>query len=166
MIERPNDHNRNRGLSQGNKALSLWTFVAQDLESSSSTGPDKVLLGCEKGFRDHKYISSFLLVFISTRLEAVTMSEPSWAKDNGRASISRDASKKIAGTGQGSDAVMDEVADRTAVISNRLKTIYKKSVETVEKRYRYDYFYESPYLTDVEFDGKLQFMFLSLLLIT
>ncbi|KAL7567558.1 hypothetical protein ACA910_016975 [Epithemia clementina (nom. ined.)] len=52
------------------------------------------------------------------------------------------------------DAVMDEAADRTAVISNKLKAIYKKSIEPVEKRYRYDYFFESPYLTDVEFDAK------------
>jgi EH domain-containing protein 1 len=48
----------------------------------------------------------------------------------------------------------DEIADRTAVITARLKTIYRKTVLPVEKRYRYDYFYESPLLTDVEFDGE------------
>lgn len=48
----------------------------------------------------------------------------------------------------------DEVADRTSIITARLKTIYRKTVLPVEKRYRYDYFYESPLLTDVEFDGK------------
>jgi hypothetical protein len=47
----------------------------------------------------------------------------------------------------------DEVADRTAAISARLKRIYRKAVLPVEKRYRYDYFYESPLLSDVEFDG-------------
>jgi hypothetical protein len=48
----------------------------------------------------------------------------------------------------------DEVADRTSIITARLKTIYRKTVLPVEKRYRYDYFYESPLLTDVEFDGE------------
>jgi EH domain-containing protein 1 len=47
----------------------------------------------------------------------------------------------------------DEMADRTSVITGRLKTIYRKSVLPVEKKYSYDYFYESPLLTDVEFDG-------------
>lgn len=52
-----------------------------------------------------------------------------------------------------SNAEMDEVADRTAVIASRLKDIYAKSVHPVEKRYQYDYFFESPFMTDVEFDG-------------
>jgi len=52
------------------------------------------------------------------------------------------------------DGKLDEVADRTAQIADRLKTVYKKSVEPVERRYRYDYFNESPFLTDVEFDAK------------
>ena len=52
-----------------------------------------------------------------------------------------------------SKAEMDEVADRTAVIAGRLKDIYAKSVHPVEKRYQYDYFFESPFMTDVEFDG-------------
>jgi hypothetical protein len=47
----------------------------------------------------------------------------------------------------------DEVADRTNVITGRLKSIYRKVVLPVEKRYKYDYFYESPFLSDVEFDG-------------
>lgn len=52
-----------------------------------------------------------------------------------------------------------ELSDRTAVITARLKQIYRKSVLPVEKRYKYDYFYESPLLTDVEFDGtKTSFM--------
>lgn len=50
-------------------------------------------------------------------------------------------------------AKMDEVADRTAVIADRLKGLYSKSVHPVEKRYQYDYFFESPFMTDVEFDG-------------
>lgn len=47
----------------------------------------------------------------------------------------------------------DETTDRTAVVSSQLKRIYKKAVLPVEKRYKYDYFYDSPLLTDVEFDG-------------
>lgn len=60
------------------------------------------------------------------------------------------STKKIASD----DSKMDEVADRTAMIADRLKNVYQKSVQPVEKKYRYDYFYESPMLTDVEFDGK------------
>jgi hypothetical protein len=48
----------------------------------------------------------------------------------------------------------DETADRTAMIAGRLKEIYKRSVYPVEKKYQYDYFYESPLMTDVEFDGE------------
>ena len=80
--------------------------------------------------------------------------EPAWSKEP--MTSFGGSSKKIAGTTQGADKVLDEVADRTAMISSRLKSIYKKSVEPVEKRFRYDYFFESPFLTDVEFDGKLQ----------
>ena len=54
------------------------------------------------------------------------------------------------------DGVNDEIADRTSVITARLKSIYRKSVLPVEKRYKYDYFYESPLLTDVEFDGEIE----------
>jgi len=46
--------------------------------------------------------------------------------------------------------------DRTAIVSSRLKAIYRKSVLPLEKRFRYDYFYESPILKDVEFDSKPQ----------
>jgi hypothetical protein len=46
----------------------------------------------------------------------------------------------------------DEVADRTSFITGQLKKIYRKTVLPVEKRYKYDYFYESPFLSDVEFD--------------
>ena len=53
----------------------------------------------------------------------------------------------------------DEIADRTSVITGRLKSIYRKTVLPVEKKYRYDYFYESPLLTDVEFDGTSISMF-------
>jgi hypothetical protein len=51
----------------------------------------------------------------------------------------------------------DETADRTAMIAGRLKEIYKRSVFPVEKKYQYDYFYESPLMTDVEFDGESLF---------
>ena len=47
----------------------------------------------------------------------------------------------------------DDIADRTAIIAARLKQIYQKAVLPCEKRYRYDYFYDSPLLSDVEFDG-------------
>lgn len=47
-----------------------------------------------------------------------------------------------------------ETDDRTALISARLKQLYSKSILPVEKKYKYDYFFESPLLSDVEFDGK------------
>ena len=47
----------------------------------------------------------------------------------------------------------NEIADRTSVITGKLKTIYRKTVLPVEKRFKYDYFYESPFLSDCEFDG-------------
>lgn len=46
------------------------------------------------------------------------------------------------------------IDDRSAAISARLKQIYQKSIFPVEKKYRYDYFFESPFLSDVEFDAK------------
>jgi len=52
----------------------------------------------------------------------------------------------------------EDLADRTAKVSAHLKQIYRKAVLPVEKRFRYDYFYESPFLTDVEFDSKPQVM--------
>lgn len=89
---------------------------------------------------------------------------PSWASDpeprpgmTSSGPSSRKSKKKIGGNSAqvaASTAEMDEVADRTAVIANRLKEIYSKSVHPVEKRYSYDYFFESPFMTDVEFDGK------------
>ena len=51
-------------------------------------------------------------------------------------------------------SIPSDSADRTALISAKLKAIYRKAVLPVEKRYRYDYFFESPLLTDVEFDGE------------
>lgn len=62
------------------------------------------------------------------------------------------------GGGASTTSASTDVADRTAIISSRLKTIYRKHVLPVEKRFRYDYFYESPLLTDVEFDSKPQVM--------
>jgi len=50
------------------------------------------------------------------------------------------------------------IADRTSLIAARLKSIYRKSILPVEKRHRYDYFMESPFMTDVEFDAKPQVM--------
>lgn len=60
------------------------------------------------------------------------------------------------GGGASTTSASTDVADRTAIISSRLKTIYRKHVLPVEKRFRYDYFYESPLLTDVEFDCELK----------
>jgi hypothetical protein len=59
-----------------------------------------------------------------------------------------------AGWSEEGGGTTDETADRTAMIAGRLKEIYKKSVFPVEKKYQYDYFYESPLMTDVEFDGE------------
>lgn len=97
---------------------------------------------------------------------------PSWASDpeprptmtssTTTGGSAKKSKKKVTGTGGTSAAVaqtkaqMDEVADRTAVIANRLKELYSKSVHPVEKRYQYDYFFESPFMTDVEFDGKIK----------
>jgi EH domain-containing protein 1 len=47
----------------------------------------------------------------------------------------------------------DAADDRTAMIASRLKQLYTKSILPVEKKYRYDYFFDSPLLSDVEFDG-------------
>lgn len=52
-------------------------------------------------------------------------------------------------------AAIDENAERSSAVQTRLKNIYKRTVLPVEKRFRYDYFYESPFLSDVEFDGTL-----------
>uniref|UniRef100_A0A7S4JNC5 Calmodulin n=1 Tax=Odontella aurita TaxID=265563 RepID=A0A7S4JNC5_9STRA len=85
---------------------------------------------------------------------------PSWAAaaaDYSGSASSRNmgsSTREIAST----SSPRDDVADRTAMLSARLKQIYKKAVYPVEKRHRYDYFYESPFLTDVEFDSKPQIM--------
>ena len=52
----------------------------------------------------------------------------------------------------------DDVAERTAMVAAKLKAIYRKSVLPIEKKYQYDYFYDSPLLSDVEFDSKPQVM--------
>lgn len=70
-----------------------------------------------------------------------------WAFDSGSPAVK--ASAEAAG------GSVDEVADRTLIITGRLKAIYRKSVLPVEKRFKYDYFYESPFLSDVEFDCKV-----------
>eukprot|EP00567_Pseudictyota_dubia_P012335 CAMPEP_0197441728 /NCGR_PEP_ID=MMETSP1175-20131217/7931_1 /TAXON_ID=1003142 /ORGANISM="Triceratium dubium, Strain CCMP147" /LENGTH=581 /DNA_ID=CAMNT_0042972057 /DNA_START=124 /DNA_END=1869 /DNA_ORIENTATION=- len=82
---------------------------------------------------------------------------PSWAAAAADYSSSKNkggSTRQIASAG----GHRDDVADRTAMVSARLKQIYKKSVYPVEKRHRYDFFYESPFLTDVEFDSKPQIM--------
>jgi hypothetical protein len=53
---------------------------------------------------------------------------------------------------------LDVNAERTAVICAALKSLYSKYVLPLEKKYQYDYFFESPFLSDVEFDGKNNLM--------
>jgi hypothetical protein len=69
-----------------------------------------------------------------------------WAFDSGSPAIQASAAASAGGG--------DQTTDRTSVIAARLKTLYRKTVLPVEKRFKYDYFYESPFLSDVEFDGK------------
>lgn len=59
-----------------------------------------------------------------------------------------------AATSVGGGGAAEDLASRTANVAAQLKRIYRKSVLPVEKRYQYDYFYESPFLTDVEFEGR------------
>ena len=85
------------------------------------------------------------------------MSEgPGWAAEPvGSARKASGSARKSTGTHKSPPPTPsgDDTADRTAVVAARLKQIYRKAVLPVEKRYRYDYFYDSPLLTDVEFDG-------------
>ena len=67
-----------------------------------------------------------------------------WAFDSGSPAVQASAAAAEGGN--------DEAADRTSIIAGRLKTIYRKAVLPVEKRYKYDYFYESPFMSDAEFD--------------
>ena len=47
------------------------------------------------------------------------------------------------------EVAIDENAERSSAVQTRLKNIYKRTVLPVEKRFQYDYFYESPFLSDV-----------------
>ena len=58
----------------------------------------------------------------------------------------------VAASTAGAGQNMSETEDRSSKVQARLKAIYRKTVLPVEKRFRYDYFYESPFLSDVEFD--------------
>jgi hypothetical protein len=60
----------------------------------------------------------------------------------------------IPGASPGGGGGMESSEDRTLVIASRLKLIYAKSILPIEKKFRYDYFFESPLLSDVEFDCK------------
>lgn len=51
--------------------------------------------------------------------------------------------------------VSTETEDRTAMVSARLKALYSKHILPIEKRYQYEFFFESPLLSDVEFDGMI-----------
>lgn len=73
-----------------------------------------------------------------------------WAFDSGSPAVQASAAAAEGGS--------DEAADRTSIIAGRLKTIYRKAVLPVEKRFKYDYFYESPFMSDAEFDSKPQVM--------
>ena len=55
--------------------------------------------------------------------------------------------------GTSAEDQQNELAERTHTIATKLKAIYKKSIMPVEKRFRYDYFYDSPIMNDIEFDG-------------
>ena len=77
------------------------------------------------------------------------MSNADWAAE--ASAYSGGASTLGAGSSGGAAG---DTADRTAVVAKKLKEIYSKAVLPVEKRFQYDYFYESPFLSDVEFDGK------------
>jgi len=68
-----------------------------------------------------------------------------WAFDSGSPAVQASAAAAAGGG-------VDETDNRTSIITGRLKTIYRKTVLPVEKRFKYDYFYESPFLSDVEFD--------------
>jgi len=81
-----------------------------------------------------------------------------WASDSASSS-KRPISTKSARIPVDSDAQrqqMDSNAQRTSAICASLKSMYAKSVFPLEKKYQYDYFFESPFLSDVEFDGKFQ----------
>lgn len=52
----------------------------------------------------------------------------------------------------------DDATRKTNKVNEQLKSIYKNNILPAEKRYRYDFFDESPYMTDVEFDAKPQVM--------
>eukprot|EP00542_Grammatophora_oceanica_P018357 CAMPEP_0194028314 /NCGR_PEP_ID=MMETSP0009_2-20130614/2316_1 /TAXON_ID=210454 /ORGANISM="Grammatophora oceanica, Strain CCMP 410" /LENGTH=584 /DNA_ID=CAMNT_0038667665 /DNA_START=12 /DNA_END=1766 /DNA_ORIENTATION=- len=85
------------------------------------------------------------------------MSTPSWASDAPPKSARKSSKRNVSGSSQKSSGpASQETADRTNMIAAKLKNIYRKAVLPVEKRYKYDYFYESPLLTDVEFDAKPQ----------
>lgn len=90
------------------------------------------------------------------------MAEPSWAGTddtfstslrNNNNNINMSSTGNMGMNSMASTPAADEVASRTAVVSDRLKKIYRKAVLPVEKKYRYDYFYDSPLMSDVEFDG-------------
>ena len=56
------------------------------------------------------------------------MAEPNWAIESGSPSVNASMAAAAAG------GATDEIADRTSVITARLKTIYRKTVLPVEKR--------------------------------
>jgi hypothetical protein len=75
--------------------------------------------------------------------------------DRPTAAVGKSLRKKLDEPAAGDAApAADVVEDKNALIYARLKQIYRAAVLPVEKRYRYDYFYESPFMSDVEFDGK------------
>jgi N-terminal EH-domain containing protein len=57
------------------------------------------------------------------------------------------------GWSNGGEGGSGSTEDRTLLIAARLKQLYTKSILPIEKKYRYDYFFDSPLLSDVEFDG-------------
>jgi|AntRauTorckE5430_2_1112549.scaffolds.fasta_scaffold105431_1 hypothetical protein len=61
---------------------------------------------------------------------------------------------KGGGMASNTNKTADETSERSSRVQKRLKQIYAKTVLPVEKRFRYDYFYESPFLSDCEFECK------------
>lgn len=121
--------------------LDFWTFGIDDVDVIKKPCAQQI----EQARKDNKPTKK--------RKDYIyTMSE--WTFDSGSPAVQASAA---AAEGGGAD----ETADRTSIITGRLKTIYRKSVLPVEKRFKYDYFYESPFMSDAEFDGTCTKYYLS-----
>ena len=66
----------------------------------------------------------------------------------------------VEGSTTATPTVGESTEDRTLLIAARLKQLYARAILPIEKKFRYDYFFDSPLLSDVEFDGTLYCSFL------